>query len=57
MQEEGKFPWSPRKRMRPRRAVAGAMRLRREGRAMGDLGGMITEEEKVVGRGKGRDES
>ena len=26
MQEEGKFPWSPRKRMRgPRRADAGAM--------------------------------
>lgn len=33
MQEEGKFPWSPRKRMRgPRRADAGAMggRMRRE---------------------------
>lgn len=40
MQKEGKFPWSPRKRMRgPRRADAGAMGEDEKGRdgGMGEL--------------------
>lgn len=39
MQEEGKFPWSPRKRMRgPRRADAGAMGGKDEKGEMGEWG-------------------
>ena len=45
MQEEGKFPWSPRKRMRgPRRADAGAMEDEKgEGREIIDEGRWKTD--------------
>lgn len=48
MQEEGKFPWSPRKRMRgPRRVDAGAIwgGEKDEKGEMGGMGGITGEEE------------